>query len=64
MQHHYTKTYDKENLENNTFNLNKLLFEWIWVTSHLQIIALAIINPNTQGFFHLLFIMFVIINSF
>ena len=64
MQYHYTITYDKDNLENNTFNLNKLLFKWIWVTSYLQFIALAIINPKYTGFFHLLFIMFVIINSF
>ena len=51
MQYHYTKTYDKDNLENNTFNHNKLLFEWIWVTGHLQMIALAIINPKYTGFF-------------
>ena len=64
MQYHYTITYDKDNLENNTFNPNKLLFKWIWVTSYLQFIALAIINPKYTKVFHLLFIMFVIINSF
>ena len=29
MQYHYTKTYDKENLENNMFNHNKRLFVFL-----------------------------------
>ena len=49
MQYHYTKTYDKDNLENNTFNHNKLLFEWIWVTANckFEITAAKVVTHKT-----------------